>query len=66
MRTWTCATCGDLVVEDQLPVECGMIGDDWWHGQCAAIIIVNDEYRLSEWPSPGKMIPNTILTETDQ
>jgi len=66
MKTWTCATCGNVVDEDQLPVECIMVDGEWWHGQCAAIIVVNNEYRFSERPSPGRMIPSTILTEADQ
>jgi hypothetical protein len=63
MKALTCETCGAIVSRERLPVECVQVAnfwhlDSWWHRECASLIVVNDAYRLCEFPSPGKMIPN--------
>jgi len=60
----TCDTCNEKVI----PIE-GVTSifrrNIWWHTKCCDFDFINGQVELTEFPSKGMLIPNTILYENN-
>jgi hypothetical protein len=56
---YACSTCGSKILLPQVcPTDIHAERGHLWHRPCASIV----DGKLAEFPSEGKLIPETILT----
>ena len=55
-----CDVCGQLPASDEVIFSRGY----FWHRPCCRLIVVDGD-ELVNFPSDGKLIPETIITEVE-
>ena len=65
MKTWTCDTCKASTTAPVDGVNVIRQYDYWWCAHCVKVFKWEDGRPIVDFPSPGMMIPSTIMTEVE-